>query len=110
MKRKQNTDSTEKPKNRRSQTCSFDYRLNCIFCGKPDKYEGRKQDHKLRQIRTLNFKKNVMDVCDRRKDSWSELVRGRIEYVQDLPAADAVYHEQCSSNFRTDKNMKSFLL
>ena len=25
--------------------------------------------------------------------------------MNDLPAADAVYHQQCSSNFRTGKNV-----
>ena len=29
----------------------------------------------------------------------------RLEYAQDLHAADTVYHQQCSSNFRTGKQI-----
>jgi hypothetical protein len=32
-------------------------------------------------------------------------VRARIEQVHDLPAADALYHQTCSSNFRTGKDI-----
>lgn len=42
-------------------------------------------------------------ICDERRDEWSAEVRGRIESVNDLHAADAVYHQSCSVNFRTKK-------
>ena len=36
---------------------------------------------------------------------WAQKVRGRIGYVKDLYAADAVYHQACSANFRTIKQI-----
>lgn len=33
------------------------------------------------------------------------MVRARILQVHDLPAADAVYHQACSVNFRTKKQI-----
>ena len=40
----------------------------------------------------------------KRKDAWGQEVLGRIEFTSDLHAYDAVYHQQCSSNFRTFKS------
>lgn len=42
-------------------------------------------------------------ICDERRDELSAEVRGRVEIVNDLHAADAVYHQSCSVNFRTKK-------
>ena len=36
---------------------------------------------------------------------WARDVRGRIEFVNDLHAADALYHQTCSVNFRTGKTV-----
>ena len=38
-------------------------------------------------------------------NKWSEKVMARIRSVHDLPAADAVYHQICSTNFRTGKSI-----
>lgn len=37
------------------------------------------------------------------KDAWTIEVYGRISAVSDLHAADAIYHQQCSVDFRTLK-------
>ena len=42
-----------------------------------------------------------------KNDSWSTNVLSRIQFVQDLHAADAVYHQKCSVNFRTGKCLPS---
>ena len=34
-----------------------------------------------------------------------ETVQGKLEFAQDLHAADAVYHQACSVNFRTGKQI-----
>ena len=34
-------------------------------------------------------------------------IRGRIEFAQDLHAADTIYHQVCSINFRTGKQLPS---
>lgn len=40
-----------------------------------------------------------------RKDDWSQKVLHIIQFAKDLPAADACYHQQCSVNFRTFKDL-----
>ena len=44
---------------------------------------------------------------EERADDWAEEVRARILQVHDLPAADAIYHQSCSSNFLTKKQIPS---
>ena len=44
-------------------------------------------------------------VCKQRNDHWSKDLLGRLSQVIDLPAADAIYHQVCSSNFRTGNNI-----
>ena len=44
-------------------------------------------------------------MCKKRNDEWSNVVLGRLEYAQDLHAADSVYHQTCSVNFRTGKGI-----
>ncbi|CAC5359435.1 unnamed protein product [Mytilus coruscus] len=51
---------------------------------------------KLRSKVEFDFKKHSEDEC-------ALEVRGRLEFVQDLHAADALYHQTCSVNFRTLK-------
>ena len=48
-----------------------------------------------------------MQVCTERNDTWAHTIRGRIEFAQDLHAADAIYHHMCSINFRTGKQVPS---
>ena len=44
-------------------------------------------------------------MCRTRNDERSSVVLSRLEYVQDLHAADSVYHQTCSVNFRTGKGI-----
>ena len=56
-------------------------------------------------MRTQDFQDSIAQICKERNDEWSEIVLGRLEYAQDLRAADAVYHQACSINFRTGKQV-----
>ena len=40
-------------------------------------------------------------------DALADTMRGRIEFVNDLHASDAIYHQTCNVNFRTGKNVSS---
>ena len=44
-------------------------------------------------------------MCHRRGDAWAESIEARRLHVHDLPAADAIYHQECSVNFHTDKQI-----
>ena len=55
----------------------------------------------------MEFKTSLTDICATRKDEWSVKVLGRLESVSDLPAADAMYHNQCYINFKTLRDIPS---
>ena len=43
--------------------------------------------------------------CKDRDDKWGNEVYSRIQFAIDLPAKDALYHKQCSNNFRTKRGI-----
>ena len=57
------------------------------------------------RVTTIETKDTILRICSERKDEWSETVRARLLNVHDLPAADAVYHQTCSVNVRTRKQL-----
>lgn len=95
----------EKQHNLRSHY-TFEFCNHCLFCGQFAKYEeGKKRGFEVYPVRTKDFEDSLIEVCHSRRDEWSETVLGRLASVNDLHAADAVYHQQCSSNFRTGKQL-----
>jgi hypothetical protein len=53
----------------------------------------------------MDFTEIILKVCEEFQTEWAETVRTRLLYASDLPAADAVYHQLCSVNFRTGKQI-----
>ena len=49
----------------------------------------------------------MAEVSNRGYDDWALTVYGRIESVNELHAADAIYHHVCYSNFNTGKQVAS---
>ena len=47
----------------------------------------------------------MLAICHERGDDWANAVQARILHVQDIHAADAVYHRVCSINFPTMKQV-----
>ena len=103
-------DTTPRNIRRRSQF-TFDFKHLCFFCTCPCHGIGGGDDrHPSRYdtafaVRTTCFQNQVHGTCLKRQDEWAMAVLGRIEFVQDLHAADAVYHKVCSTNFMTGKNI-----
>ena len=92
----------------RSATPTFQFRENCIFCGNYAKLSDKKRGIDVFSVRTLNFSKNIMSICKERNDDWSQKVMARLNIAPaDLHAADAIYHQRCSVNFRTGKLIPS---
>lgn len=83
----------------RSQSHLFNFRTHCFICGQAVK--GKETE--VYPIRTNDLQTNILKVCQERNDDWAVAVRGRIETINDLHAADAIYHQTCSVNFRTSK-------
>ena len=91
----------------RSQTRTFDSRAQCFYCTDEIK-DLSNESQKVRKCQTLGFEKKVLQQCDERKDEWSDKVKGRLSSINDLFAADAVYHLQCCNNFRNGQSMPSY--
>ena len=47
----------------------------------------------------------ILAACQERGDTWADAVQARILHAHDLHAADAVYYQVCSINFRTKKQI-----
>ena len=86
----------------RSTETSFSFNRDCLFCGTPIS-SGE-------QVTTIDMKDTIMVTCSERQDAWSEVVLARIVHVHDLPAADAMYDQTCSVNFRTGKQVPKMFL
>lgn len=90
---------------RRSTKPQFRWNEHCLFCGGSAKFDGKKRGFEVIPVRTIDFQDSIAEVCQERNDTWAETVLGRLEFANDLHAADAVYHQQCSVNFRTGKQV-----
>ena len=58
----------------------------------------------------MDFHYSVKQACLRRDDSWSKRVHARVLSAIDLHSADTVYHQRCSINFRTNKEIPQCFL
>ena len=100
--KKQQSHQTEK-RVLRSEATQFDFKIHCLFCGEGDKGDRKRKNFELTPVRTFEFQKTVEQICRDRNDVWAIKVNDRVKTAIDLHAADAVYHKQCSVNFRTGK-------
>ena len=91
----------------RSEAPNFDFKSRCLFCGVLAKccLSSKKRSFDTYPVRSLEFQRTVINHCIQRGDQWADDVRRRLNHIFDLPAADAIYHQQCSVNFRTGKGI-----
>ena len=80
-----------------------------FFCGQLAKAGSKRKSSDILTVRTIEMKDTIFAVCQERGDSWADSVQARILHIHDLHAADAVYHQICSVNFRTKKQIPSAL-
>jgi len=93
------------PRTRQTGKDAFNFETKCFFCGTHAQYDHRKRGTEVFRVKTLEFQQTVKEHCKTRNDEWGNVVLGRLEYAQDLPAVEARYHSSCSSNFRTGYNI-----
>ncbi|CAC5362575.1 unnamed protein product [Mytilus coruscus] len=103
-KKKTNIESNADSPNLRSQTL-FSFADHCLFCGLEAKILGKKKGQSIFPVRTEDFQTTVDTICNERGDEWATQVKGRLECARDFHAADAIYHQSCSVNFRTNKHV-----
>ena len=107
---------TEKSQVKRTRVSlgHYDNKTQCLFCGHdcsnvdPKHPNSEKYTPTYFRVRTDEFVKTVLIHCRTRGDEWARTVQGRIEYFGgDLHAADCIYHQSCSINFRTMRSIPS---
>ena len=57
------------------------------------------------RVSSWNCQHAFINICNIRGDDWAENVKPKLIFANDLPAMDALYHHQCSINFRIMKNI-----
>ena len=93
------------PKLLRSTAMSFDWKINCIFCGDLCVKDARHPDRcDHRRVETIHIKNTVLDMCKQRLlnsqvDDLARTVQHRLLSCCDLVAAEAVYHRKCHNKF-----------
>lgn len=91
----------------RSVVEGFDFKKNCLFCGKDATEAFKKNETKkpiskrdtVHEIQTLGFTDSVNVAAIDRDDAWGEEVLRRISTVSDLVAAEGRYHGTCFKKF-----------
>lgn len=78
----------------------FSFRENCLFCGINIKPNAAGVYH----VKFPSFRETICLKVKERNDEWAEEVSGRIELEENLHQVRAAYHQQCNSNFRTNRN------
>ena len=82
----------------------FNFGRCCLFCAKESDLNFH-SGPKVHPVQTLHFQTTISKLCLQRGDEWADIVKGRLEIVSDLPAADAVYHQTCSVYFENRKRL-----
>ena len=80
------TTSNRRSLTRQAEQC-FSFKTDCFFCGTKVEFD------------------TILKICSERGDEWSDTIRARFLNIHDLPAAEAVYHQTCSVNFRTKRKL-----
>ena len=99
----------------RSHAPPFNFKKHCIICGEeclPKDPRNPKRWRRVVQCQTADrgetqktFREVILDTCEKRNDELGNNVRLRVlSTVSDLHAADAQYHKDCMSSFRTNIN------
>ena len=82
----------------RSQESSFRFSAHCLSCSQYVKCSDKKTGSGVSL--QPDFQATVQYACMKQASNcWVRKVCSRIEFAQDLHAADAVYHQVCSINF-----------
>jgi len=97
--------SAPKRKSRRVSEGPFNFRTECLFCGRMVIRDTHGHDDTASEVKTYSFPQSNLPCCEERCDDWS--FKGRIEYCAgDLLPAECIYHPQCCRNFRSGYDIR----
>lgn len=79
---------------------TFSWKENCFLCSKDAIEDKRHPNRNPRShVTTIDFRKNIIEQCKKRKDDWGNEVETRLSCSHDLVADEGVYHTVCLSRF-----------
>ena len=88
------------PKRLRSSFVPFNWKEDCMLCGKSAAVDTRHPNRRqVLTVTTLPIRGKLLKCCDKRGDLWASVVNTRLHGCIDLVASEAVYHHQCFSRF-----------
>ena len=94
------TDDAGNVKFLRSSIESFEWKQNCVLCGKSAVVDRKHPDRSsVHIVKSDQIMHNMLRICDERCDEWAFEVQGRLLTCGDLHAADARYHKKCHWSF-----------
>ena len=105
QKRKLNEEEKPTKRLRSNNSQDFDYATNCLFCENIVVDKNGVRHSEVYRVSTWNFQNKIIYHCRERNDKWGNEVKSRILFAIDLPAKDALYHRQCSNNFRNNRGI-----
>ena len=100
-----NVDAVEVPpsKRLRSSISPFNWKEDCMLCGKSAVVNTRHPDRsRVQAVTALPMHDKVLECCHKRGDLWASEVETRVYGCIDLVAAEAVY---CFSRFMLNKGL-----
>ena len=87
------------PKKLRSQESQFNWKDDCMFCGKWALVHPHHPEVIVHTVTTMPLRSKLMECCLKRDDAWGSEVMNHLHWCIHLVAAEAVYHDHCLSRF-----------
>ena len=87
--------------NIKTRGCSergFDFEKDCVYCSEDAKVSvkvAQKYRKSVSKCETLDLQDSIRSQCLKRNDEWGSVLLGRLENINDLPAAEGRYHRAC---------------
>ena len=97
----QNSTEEKPPKITRRKSNKFNWKDDCLFCGKSCKPEKKHLERpKVFSVTAVEYKQNVTQMCNKHfGDPWTSKIKHRLNNCVNLVAEEARYHEQCRNKF-----------
>lgn len=93
------------PATLRSNVTTLNLKTHCILCAEEIEQPNTKLPKSRRRVvckvTTYGMSENINRYCDERQDEWGNEVKRRICTLSDLIAAEACYHTDCFTSFKT---------
>ena len=93
----------------RKSVDSFNWKVDCLFCGKPFIADKKHPERRLVfNVTFLHYRETILKYySNRRNDKWSEDVKRRVLSCNDLVHEEARYHDDCRKLFTHPKNTET---